>query len=171
MLCICGSKIESKNCCSQFVSNNAIAQTPVTLMRSRYFAFAHSATDYLVSSHAQSTRTSALAQELVDWCAVTQWAKLVVHSFDEQNLSDSLEKNCFTDTQEQLPTVCFSAYYFYQNEFYVMKELSRFIVEQGQWRYLDGESLEHINFGKIGLNKPCPCNSGNKFKRCCYKAR
>ena len=24
---------------------------------------------------------------------------------------------------------------------------------------------------KVGRNEPCPCGSGKKFKRCCYRAK
>lgn len=169
MLCICGSKIESKKCCNEIVNANAQANTPLELMRSRYFAFAMGITDYLVASHSTLTRTPQLAQELSKWCSVTRWAKLVIHSFDKVSMAQCTKENVFTIADQRLPTVCFSAFYFYDNEFYMMKELSRFIIEDEQWRYLDGEALEHVNYGKLGANTPCPCNSGQKFKRCCKK--
>jgi uncharacterized protein YecA (UPF0149 family) len=27
---------------------------------------------------------------------------------------------------------------------------------------------EQLESGKVGRNDPCPCNSGKKFKKCCY---
>lgn len=31
---------------------------------------------------------------------------------------------------------------------------------------LDMEKIKHF-LSKIGRNSPCPCGSGNKFKKCC----
>lgn len=169
MLCICDSQMQLNECCNKIIQQHAVAQTPLALMRSRYFAFAKGITDYLVASHSKLTREPEMAHELNDWCSVTNWTKLVVHSFDSATLENSIQENYFTRAEQQLPTVCFSAFYCYNNEFYMMKELSRFIVEDGRWRYLNGDAIEHINFGRVGLNTPCPCNSGLKFKRCCNK--
>ncbi|MBR9676156.1 hypothetical protein GOV05_04050 [Candidatus Woesearchaeota archaeon] len=27
--------------------------------------------------------------------------------------------------------------------------------------------MKDINYGKRGINKPCPCGSGKKYKKCC----
>lgn len=32
-----------------------------------------------------------------------------------------------------------------------------------------GEILSNKNPVKIGVNKPCPCGSGKKFKKCCRR--
>jgi uncharacterized protein YecA (UPF0149 family) len=32
---------------------------------------------------------------------------------------------------------------------------------------LKPQVAEALNQGKIGRNKPCPCGSGSKFKKCC----
>ena len=51
-----------------------------------------------------------------------------------------------------------------------LRERSRFLREDGQWRYADGEALEpRFASCKPGRNSPCPCGSGRKFKRCCGK--
>ena len=43
-------------------------------------------------------------------------------------------------------------------------ENSRFVKEQGQWFYVDGDLKSQA---KVGRNDPCPCGSGKKYKRCC----
>ncbi|MGE4560981.1 MAG: YchJ family metal-binding protein, partial [Desulfobulbus sp.] len=60
----------------------------------------------------------------------------------------------------------------------VLRERSRFVREQGAWRYVDGEFIEEeqpvaavpsspAKAKKVGRNDPCPCGSGRKFKKCC----
>lgn len=52
-----------------------------------------------------------------------------------------------------------------------MHENSRFVCEQGQWLYSDGDSLRpSFEAWKPGRNESCPCGSGRKFKRCCAAA-
>jgi preprotein translocase subunit SecA len=28
---------------------------------------------------------------------------------------------------------------------------------------------QQLKRGRVGRNEPCPCNSGKKFKNCCYR--
>lgn len=44
-------------------------------------------------------------------------------------------------------------------------ERSRFRIEDGRWRYVDG--VLDPPPAKISRNAPCPCGSGKKAKRCC----
>lgn len=169
MLCLCGSKLESSACCVSIVENSAIAVFPEALMRSRYYCFALKNAKYLVDTHAPDTRENNLLEDITQWCNETSWRKLIVHSADNVKLEDALRDKSFTTPTEQLPTVCFSAFYLYRGELYEMKELSRFIIINQKWHYFDGDSLQHVNYGKVGSNKPCPCQSGAKYKRCCGK--
>jgi len=47
-----------------------------------------------------------------------------------------------------------------------LHEESRFLRENGQWLYVDGD----CRVEEIGRNDTCPCGSGKKFKRCCAEA-
>ena len=66
-----------------------------------------------------------------------------------------------------------------------MKEVAKIFEERG-WKYtieLDREKTEDITDlelllnrpkpreaeKKVGRNEPCPCGSGNKYKKCCGK--
>ena len=51
----------------------------------------------------------------------------------------------------------------------LLQEISRFVRENGQWLYVDGEVRESADKAadKPGRNSPCPCGSGRKFKKCC----
>lgn len=46
-----------------------------------------------------------------------------------------------------------------------LEETSRFVKENGQWYYLDGQTQSGAY--RPGRNEPCPCGSGKKYKRCC----
>jgi len=57
----------------------------------------------------------------------------------------------------------FKAYYQQNDKIYVLHEKSKFIKDNGMWKYLDGELYN----SKIERNESCPCGSGKKFKKCC----
>lgn len=49
-------------------------------------------------------------------------------------------------------------------------ELASFRREDGRWLYVDGQvnpKSAPRQVTKIGRNDPCPCGSGQKFKKCC----
>ena len=49
-----------------------------------------------------------------------------------------------------------------------LHERSRFKRMNGAWFYLDAMSTSVPDpSSKTGRNKPCPCGSGKKYKRCC----
>jgi len=57
-----------------------------------------------------------------------------------------------------------------ESKYGVMHERSRFIVEDGRWRYVDGEHFAADDIiKKPGRNEPCFCGSGKKYKKCCGK--
>ncbi len=65
-------------------------------------------------------------------------------------------------------TVEFEARYLRQGRVDAIHEISRFVCEQGQWLYTDGEQRPPtFKPWKPGRNEDCPCGSGRKFKRCC----
>ena len=59
-------------------------------------------------------------------------------------------------------TVEFIAFY-QDNPIGQLHEQSRFIQEDEQWYYTDGDILEPI---KLSRNEACFCGSGKKLKRC-----
>ena len=58
----------------------------------------------------------------------------------------------------------FIAHYQHDQVISQAHEDSRFVCEQGQWFYLDGNLK---TAARPGRNDPCPCGSGKKFKSCC----
>ena len=111
---------------------------PEELMRSRYEAFVKEDWKYLAQTSVNQT-----IEELSDSIPV-KYLKLDV-----------------LDVYEDI--VEFKAYYQQNDKIYVLHEKSKFIQDDGMWKYLDGELYN----SKIERNESCPCGSGKKFKKCC----
>ena len=75
------------------------------------------------------------------------------------------------DQHPQQATVEFEARLLASGEVSAMRERSEFVFQQGRWLYTHGEQLPpSVSPWKPGRNQPCPCGSGNKFKRCCGRS-
>ncbi|GAA4873265.1 YchJ family protein [Ferrimonas pelagia] len=120
-------------------------------MRSRYCAYVQHQTHYLLDTHHPDYRDGLTLDALAEACETTSW--------------DHLEIVMAPPVQGNEGTVEFKAWYQQPEGLGVLHERSRFLRENQQWFYCDGE------FGpaalKAGRNDPCPCGSGKKFKRCC----
>ncbi len=116
-------------------------------MRSRYTAYSHNNSDYLLKTWHRTTRPSTLdlAQEQPEWLGLTVCRT---------------EAGAINDTTG---TVEFIARYRTEGRAYIIHEVSRFVKEEGRWYYVDG------TLSQTSQNSPCPCGSGKKFKRCCGK--
>jgi len=158
-LCPCGSKKEYLNCCLPIIKGDKKARTPEQLMRSRYSAYAKKCTDYIYESYAIESQKAQSLDKLSSWAHETQWLNL------EINAASLFEQH--SSSTPYLPTVDFTAYYCHENNFFKMRENSRFIFEGLQWRYLDGDIVEHIELPTPKRNDLCLCQSSKKFKRCC----
>jgi SEC-C motif-containing protein len=89
---------------------------------------------------------------LVSWLARVRWLKLNVERTELGRPGDSEGH------------VTFSATFQEGSSFAVLRERSRFVYEEGRWRYVDGESA--VQPLKVGRNDECPCGSGKKAKSC-----
>jgi SEC-C motif-containing protein len=68
--------------------------------------------------------------------------------------------------------VAFTARYRFDGRDEAHREISRFRREGGRWYYVDGrvgafKPEQRVLAVKAGRNDPCPCGSGQKFKKCC----
>ncbi len=120
-------------------------------MRSRYTAFCVSNAEYLEATHHPAQREPHERQALEASFEGTDWLGLKVLHVNE------------TRMQEGIGSVEFAAFYKNQNGVGQLHEVSEFVLESGQWFYVQGQSLEPI---KIGRNDPCWCSSGKKYKKC-----
>lgn len=116
-------------------------------MRSRYSAYVLKNNTYLSDTWHPTTRPAELdvsADEVV-------WQQLQLLSTEKGGESDEDGR------------VEFVAHY----QGGQLHERSRFVKEAGHWYYVDGEILPPVTVEKPGRNAPCPCGSGEKYKRCC----
>lgn len=127
-------------------------------MRSRYAAFCVKNIDYLIATHHPSKRTTRDKAELERNFASVQWLGLRILGCQQGQLEDptgvvEFEARCL------------------QNGVTVnLREVSRFVREEGLWYYLDGElkptETAQAAQQKLGRNDICFCGSGKKYKKC-----
>ncbi|TVP60924.1 MAG: zinc chelation protein SecC [Halomonadaceae bacterium] len=144
LTCPCGSIMPYSECCQPLLQG-APASSPEALMRSRFTAFVGKLPDYLLATWHPSTRPETLSlEDSPDW--------------------SSLQVLGSTQSADQ-GTVHFRALYRQGGGWGFLEENSDFLMEEGRWYYLHGETRE----GQIkpGRNDPCPCSSGKKYKACC----
>ncbi len=152
--CWCGSGRRLKDCCGPILDGERPAGTAEALMRSRYSANVVNNTAYLLASWHPSTRPRSLdGEQRPDWCGLTV---LAVEGGAEDETEGMVE---------------FRATFRVGGREQVLHERSRFVREKGRWLYVDGDLVPDRvkNSPKIGRNAPCPCGSGKKYKKCCFK--
>lgn len=117
--CPCG-KLEYADCCGRY-HDGLPAPDAESLMRSRYSAYVLKLRDYLQSSWHPSTRpaTLDLAADNEKWLG--------------------LEIKKYAHVSAEHATVEFVARYKIAGRAHRLHEISRFMREDGQWFYLDGE--------------------------------
>jgi len=152
--CPCGSGVNSDLCCLAVMSGQKQAKSAEKLMRSRYSAYSLGNVEYILSSWHSQTRPSQVNLE-----NDVSWTGLRVISAPEPQLKEG----------QLIAYVEFIASYHHQGVVGQMHERSRFMQEQGNWRYVDGEQLNGA-LKKPGRNDPCHCGSGKKYKKCCGKS-
>jgi SEC-C motif-containing protein len=150
--CPCGSKQLWKNCCLPFIENIHKPENAEQLMRSRYSAYTTHNMEYLIHSTHPDTRKPLYADAGNIQEANTQWRQL-------QILNTSLGGP--NDLQGEVE---FTAFYIEQGQLKQLHEHSLFIKTEGRWLYHSGQQLPPI---KLERNRPCPCSSGRKYKKCC----
>lgn len=142
--CPCQSGRPYEHCCGQYHRGEP-APTPEALMRARYSAYARDDAAYVKTSWHPDTRPTTL-----DLTGGDHWLGLEIISSGEDG---------------DRGWVHFRATCREHTGFVMLEEHSRFIREDGQWFYQDGETA--VTPLKPGRNDPCPCGSGRKFKKCC----
>ena len=121
--CLCGSGDIFSECCKRYVARHEHVPTAEKLMRSRYSAYLRGIEDYLLKTWHTSTRPAQL--NLVDEEGLN-WLGLRILSCEKGGSGD-------VDG-----SVEFIAEYEVNGEHQQLYEKSRFVKENGQWYYLDG---------------------------------
>ena len=120
--CPCGSAARYDSCCGRYLDGSQAALTAEALMRSRYTAYALGRGAYLRQTWYPATRPGS---SQLDDDTGTQWIGLEVKRHERQD-----------DTHA---TVEFVARYKVNGRAFRLHELSRFVFENGQWFYVDGD--------------------------------
>jgi SEC-C motif-containing protein len=127
--CPCGGTDQGLSysaCCGRFIDGHAPAPDAERLMRSRYTAYALGMEAYLLATWHPSTRPASLDLPQPGQAHGMRWLGLKVESHDRLD-----------DTRAQ---VVFTARYREAGRGRRLHERSRFILEDGQWFYVDGDA-------------------------------
>lgn len=123
--CPCESGAPYAACCQRWHSGQP-APDANSLMRSRYAAYALGLTDYLLQTWHVSTRPASLQDEAN--APPLKWLGLKILHHEQLDNSKAI--------------VEFIARYKVNGKAEKLHERSRFVREQGQWWYVDGDFLE-----------------------------
>jgi SEC-C motif-containing protein len=128
-------------------------------MRARFSAYALGQVDYLVYSHAPSTRSPELRNAVREWARKAEFRELRI-----------LETKAGSHTDQE-GIVIFEADYIENGAKKTLAERSIFGRYEGRWVYEKGTAPRTATVTrqsqKVGRNDPCPCGSGAKYKKCC----
>ena len=119
--CCCGSDKNFQNCCEPIIKGLQKAQTPESLMRSRYSAYATHQADYLLETTHVSERKYYSKSEILLWATCNKWLQLEILNSTETTVEF---KAYFLDSKLQKQ---------------IHHELSNFKFENGSWFYVDGQ--------------------------------
>ena len=171
--CPCGSTLSYADCCAPLHVGQKTADTAAQLMRARYAAFVLQHVEYIVATTAPFQQALLDKKSIADWSQQTDWAGLAVIKHTAK-------------IGKRHAQVEFKAYFYLPNASAghsagldlavldsrgldskgVHHELSTFvnIPTQGtsRWYFWDPTVVMPVT-----QKQPCPCGSGEKYKRCC----
>lgn len=170
MNCYCGSPDIYQHCCGPLHQGIRGAQTAEQLMRSRFSAYVLQEVPYIAQTYYTAVRGNNAETEIQEFAKAASFLSLEIIATTGADQSP-----LFTKQQSSAATVLppastisfvhFIVRFLMDGKLHVLEENSRFVLEEQQWRYVDGIFVPHIP-GKIGRNDLCPCGSGLKFKSC-----
>lgn len=156
--CPCGSGLSFAKCCKPFIEGKAQPETAEQTMRSRYSAYVKAAVDYLYDSTHPQHRKGYDHEGTKKWAENANWHGLEIVSSrgGEEDANGEVE---------------FIATYSEDENEVRHHEIGKFRKLDGRWLFTEGKMVtsKPIISSKIGRNDPCPCGSGNKYKKCCGK--
>lgn len=155
--CPCGSGQTFEQCCRPYLAGWDTPKTAVALMRSRYSAYVEEDIAYLEATSGGAALAEFSARDAAAWAKNATFSRLEVHASEAGGEGDTTG------------IVEFSATFTEQGRTQVLHERSRFEKIAGLWKYVGrgkGKSVARET-PKVGRNDPCPCGSGQKFKKCC----
>ncbi len=130
-------------------------------MRARYSAYVKTDVDFLLASLLPSERGGFDRGGAEKWSKMATWKGLDIVRTEAGGQGDATG------------VVEFKARYQVQEQNVEHHEIATFRREDGCWYFVDGETPKAQPFRravpKVGMNDPCSCGSGKKFKKCCGK--
>jgi SEC-C motif domain protein len=156
--CPCGSGATLAECCGRYITGAAFAPTAEALMRSRYSAYVLGEIDWIVASHDPAGRDEVDRSSTEKWSKEARWRGLEIKSKTDGQPGDSTGQIEFVATYEL------------GNQAVAHHEIARFKTIEDRWHYVDGDMVKPRPIvretPKVGRNDPCPCGSGQKYKKC-----
>ncbi len=153
-MCPCNSGSSYFDCCEPYLNGGEVAATAESLMRSRYTAYVICNVGYLLKTWHPSTRPQA-----IDPATIPEWYGLHIIATEDGAEGDDQGIVEFKATSLSVKKT------------WRLHEVSRFVKEEGQWFYVNGDVKGDTPVVtrslKVARNEPCPCGSGKKFKKCC----
>ncbi len=159
--CPCNSGKSYEQCCKPLIDGEHQAQTIEELMRSRYTAFTQANVDYILQTIHPDKRDQHNKKTIQKWSEKSQWLGLDIVDVQDGGPDDEEGR------------VEFIARYMQKSGRVNHHELADFKKHEGKWYFFDASAPEQKQVKRVGpktgRNDPCPCGSGKKYKKCCYK--
>ena len=170
--CPCGSTLSYADCCAPLHVGQKFADTAEQLMRSRYCAFVLQHVEYIVATTAPFQQALLDKKSIADWSQQTDWAGLAVikhtpkigkrHAQVEFKAYFHLPASAVHSAGLDLAVLDNKGL----DSKGVHHELSTFVNipthDNSRWYFLDPTVTMQVT-----QKQPCPCGSGEKYKRCC----
>ncbi|MCY1538462.1 hypothetical protein D9M68_740030 [compost metagenome] len=147
--CPCGSGNPLNECCGRYHAGTPAASAE-TLMRSRYSAYVLGQVDYLLATTLPAQQSALDREAISAWSLQSTWLGLEIESTE------------VLGGQPEHAFVTFTARWHDDTGEHAHRERSAFVQHNGHWFFIDPTAAL-----KAGRNDPCPCGSGQKFKKCC----
>lgn len=158
-LCPCGTGRPYADCCEPFITGKSAPSTAEELMRSRYSAYTKVEIGYIHDTTHPDHRSDFDEKGTREWAETSRWEGLEIISTLAGGAGDEEGK------------VEFIARYRDRDVRRSHHELADFRKKDGAWYFTDGVGVKSApaTSDKVGRNDPCPCGSGQKYKKCCGK--
>nr|WP_313091356.1 YchJ family protein [Moraxella sp. CTOTU48268] len=170
--CPCGSTLSYAHCCAPLHVGQKTADTAEQLMRARYGAFVLQHVEYIFATTAPFQQPLLDTKAISDWAQQTDWAGLEVinhlaklgkrHAQVEFKAYFHLPASAVHSAGLDLAVLDNKGL----DSKDVHHELSTFVNipnhGNSRWYFLDPTVVMSVT-----QKQPCPCGSGEKYKRCC----
>jgi SEC-C motif domain protein len=161
--CPCGAGPSAADCCARYfvaagATEGSTAPTAEALMRSRYSAYALGVIDHIMGTHHPKAAGDVDRKSTEKWSQEAKWLGLDIVSTEAGGDGDETGMVEFIARYELSATPL------------THHERAQFRRHDGRWFYWDGAMVKARpvvrDQPKVGRNDPCPCGSGQKYKKC-----